>query len=44
MVEAGDEFKLAGRNALGEMSLATPALAHDSLYLRTATRLYRIKG
>ena len=44
VVEAGDEFKLARRNALGEMSLATPALAHDSLYLRTATRLYRIKG
>ena len=44
VVEAGDAFVLAGSNAMGEMSLATPALAHDSLYLRTATRLYRIKG
>jgi outer membrane protein assembly factor BamB len=42
VVEAGDEFKLLRRNSLGEMSLATPALAHDSLFLRTATRLYRI--
>jgi hypothetical protein len=44
VVEAGDEFKLLRTNGLGEMSLATPALAHDSLYLRTATKLYRIKG
>jgi hypothetical protein len=26
------------------MSLATPALAHGSLFLRTATKLYRIGG
>jgi outer membrane protein assembly factor BamB len=44
VVEAGDEFKLLRTNGLGEMSLATPALAHDSLYLRTATKLFRIKG
>jgi hypothetical protein len=33
-----------GRNALSELSLATPALAHDSLYLRTARKLYRFKS
>ena len=44
VVLAGDEFKLAGRNGLAEMSLATPALAHESLYLRTARRLYRLKS
>jgi outer membrane protein assembly factor BamB len=42
VIEAGDEFKLVGKNPLDEMSLATPALAHDSLYLRTATKLYRL--
>jgi len=44
VVKAGDSFELLGRNGIQEMSLATPALAHDSVYLRTATRLYKIKG
>jgi outer membrane protein assembly factor BamB len=44
VVEAGDEFKVLGRNRMGEMSLATPALAHGSLFLRTSTRLYRIRS
>jgi outer membrane protein assembly factor BamB len=44
VIEAGDTFKVVGRNALGEMALATPALAHESVFLRTATRLYRIRG
>ena len=30
--------------ALGEMSLATPALAHGSLFLRTSSKLYRIQS
>lgn len=42
VIEAGDEYKEVGRNALGEMSFATPAVAHDSLFIRTATKLYRI--
>ena len=37
-------YKVRGRNRMGEMSLATPALAHDSLFLRTSTRLYRIRS
>ena len=41
VIAAGDEWKLLGRNSLDEMSLATPALAHDSLFLRTAQKLYR---
>jgi outer membrane protein assembly factor BamB len=44
VIEAGDAFKLVARNSIPEMSLATPALAHDSVFLRTATRLYRIRG
>src|SRR5262249_45501420 len=43
-VEAGDAFKVVGRSAMGEMSLATPALAHDSLFLRPATKLYRLRA
>ena len=44
VVEAGDAFKVLGKNRMGEMTLATPALAHDSLFLRTSTRLYRIRS
>lgn len=39
---AGDEYELLGTNDLDEMSLATPAIARDSLFIRTMTRLYRI--
>lgn len=44
LVAAGDEFKLLGHNPLDEMSLATPALAHGSVFLRTASKLYRLGG
>jgi hypothetical protein len=31
-----------GKNSLNEMAMATPAIAGDSLYIRTATRIYKI--
>jgi hypothetical protein len=43
VVQAGPEFKVLGRNSLGEMCLATPALARRSLLLRTQTKLYRLE-
>jgi outer membrane protein assembly factor BamB len=43
VVEAGDEYREVAKNSLGEMSLATPAADADSLYLRTQTKLYRMK-
>ena len=42
VMQAGPNFKLLGRNALDEMTLATPAVANGSLFIRTATKLYRI--
>ena len=42
VVQAGPEFKLLGRNSLDEMTLASPAVARGSLFIRTATKLYRI--
>ncbi len=42
VMQAGPSFKLLGRNALGEMTLASPAVANGSLFIRTATKLYRI--
>ena len=42
VLQAGPEFAVLGRNSLNEMSMATPAVAHGSLILRTASKLYRI--
>lgn len=41
VIEAGPEFKIAGRNALNEMCMASPAVARGSLFIRTESKLYR---
>ena len=41
--QAGPEYKLIGKNSLDEMCMATPAIARDSLIIRTASKLYRIQ-
>ncbi len=41
---ASDEYTELAKNSFGEMSLATPAIGGDSLYVRTATKLYRVTG
>ena len=41
---AGDRYEEIAKNSLGEMSLATPAVDGDSLYLRTQTKIYRVKN
>jgi outer membrane protein assembly factor BamB len=43
VVAAGDQYHEIAKNPLGEMSLATPAIGADSLFIRTATKLYRIR-
>jgi outer membrane protein assembly factor BamB len=42
VIKPGSEYKLIGKNSLGEMCMATPAITRDSLIIRTASRLYRI--
>ena len=42
VIRAGPTFEILGRNSLDELSMATPAIAHGSLFIRTASRLYRI--
>jgi hypothetical protein len=44
VLNAGDRYDEVSRNSLGEMSLATPAVDAESLYVRTQTKLYRIRG
>ncbi len=39
---AADEYKELAKNSFGEMSLATPAADLTSLYVRTATKLYKV--
>ncbi len=41
--QAGSEYKLLRTNSLGEMCMATPALAGDRLLIRTISNLYCIK-
>jgi len=42
VLQPGPQFKVLGKNSLNEMSLATPAIADDSLIIRTASKLWRI--
>ena len=42
VIRAGQTFEVLGRNSLNEFTLATPAIAHSSLFIRTRSKLYRI--
>jgi len=42
VIKAGPVFEVVGRNVLDDMTLATPAIADGSVFLRTASKLYRI--
>lgn len=42
VIQAGAEFKVIGQNPLDEFTMASPAIDRDSLFIRTATSLYRI--
>jgi outer membrane protein assembly factor BamB len=42
VLEAGGEYKEIAKNDLGEMSLASPAIAGNALYIRTESKLYKI--
>jgi outer membrane protein assembly factor BamB len=42
VIQAGPAFKVVAKNSLNGMVLATPAVAHGSVFIRTNTSLYRI--
>jgi outer membrane protein assembly factor BamB len=42
VLDAGNEYKEIAKNDLGEMSLASPAIAGDAIYIRTESKLYKI--
>ena len=41
VIRAGSTFEILHTNSLDEMSLATPAIARGSLFIRTQSKLYR---
>ena len=42
VLDTGDEYKEVAKNDLGEMALASPAIAGNALYIRTQSKLYKI--
>ena len=42
VIQAGPDYKLLGKNSLGEMVNATPAVLRGSLIIRTVSSLWRI--
>jgi hypothetical protein len=44
VVEAGEEYRLLGVNALDEFALASPAIVGERLLIRTQSRLYSIRN
>ena len=43
VLNPGDRYDEIAKNSLGEMTLATPAVTRDGLFIRTAIALYRIR-
>ena len=43
VIAAGPDFAVLGKNVLGEMALASPAIVGRTLLLRTASHLYAIR-
>ncbi len=43
VIAAGPDYELLGKNVIGEMALASPAIASRTLVLRTASHLYGIR-
>jgi outer membrane protein assembly factor BamB len=42
VIEAGDKYVELAKNSMDEMSFASPALASNTIFMRTQTKLYRI--
>ena len=42
VIKAGPDFEVLYTNSLDEFTMATPAIAHGSLFVRTASKLYKI--
>ena len=43
VVNPGDAYDEVARNSLGEMAFASPAVTRDGLFIRTQSRLYKVR-
>jgi outer membrane protein assembly factor BamB len=43
VVKPGDTYEELTKNSLGELALASPAVTRDGLFIRTQSKLYRIR-
>ena len=43
VVKPGDAYEELAKNSLGELALASPAVTRDGLFIRTQSKLYRIR-
>jgi outer membrane protein assembly factor BamB len=43
VVKPGDTYEELAKNSLGELALASPAVTRDGVFIRTQSRLYRIR-
>jgi outer membrane protein assembly factor BamB len=43
VIRPGDAYDEIAKNSLGEMALASPAVTRDGLFVRTQSKLYRIR-
>ena len=43
VIKPGDTYEEIAKNSLGEMALASPAVTRDGLFVRTQSKLYRIR-
>jgi outer membrane protein assembly factor BamB len=43
VVKPGDSYEEVSKNSLGEMAFASPAITRDGLFIRTQSKLYRIR-
>jgi outer membrane protein assembly factor BamB len=43
VVKPGDTYEELAKNSLGELALASPAVTRDGLFIRTQSKLYRIR-
>jgi hypothetical protein len=43
VIKPGDAYDEVAKNSLGEMAFASPAVTRDGLFIRTQSKLYRIR-
>jgi len=43
VIKSGETYDEVAKNSLGEMAFASPAVTRDGIFIRTQSKLYRIR-